>query len=72
MLWVTSGWDEAERVRILAHETVGHICCDHEHRRDICRGQRDTEADSVATWCSPRWVWISARRRWSTWPTGAR
>ena len=47
-VWVNSDCDEAERVRILAHETAGHIRCDHEHRRDISRGQRETEADSVA------------------------
>ena len=47
-VWVNSDCDEAERVRILAHETAGHIRCDHEHRGDISRGQRETEADSVA------------------------
>jgi hypothetical protein len=47
-VWVNSDCDEAERVRILAHETAGHIRCDHEHRPDISRGQRETEADSVA------------------------
>ena len=47
-VWVNSDCDEAERVRILAHETAGHIRCDHEHRRHISRGQRETEADSVA------------------------
>ena len=31
-VWVNSDCDEAERVRILAHETAGHIRCDHEHR----------------------------------------
>ena len=35
-------------MRILPHETVGDICCDHEHRRDVSRGQRETETDSVA------------------------
>jgi hypothetical protein len=38
----------AERVRILAHETAGHIRCGHEHRREVSRGQRETEADCVA------------------------
>jgi hypothetical protein len=47
-VWVNSGCDEAERVRILAHETAGHIRCGHEHRRDLSRAQRETEADSVA------------------------
>ena len=47
-VWVNSDCDEAERVRILAHETAGHIRCDHEHRRDISTAQRETEADSVA------------------------
>jgi antirestriction protein ArdC len=47
-VWVNRDCDEAERVRILAHETAGHIRCDHEHRADISRGQRETEADSVA------------------------
>ena len=47
-VWVNSDRDAAERVRILAHETAGHIRCDHEHRRDISTAQRETEADSVA------------------------
>ena len=47
-VWVNSDCDEAERVRILAHETAGHIRCDHEHRRNVSRAQRETEADSVA------------------------
>ena len=47
-VWVNSDCDEAERVRILAHETAGHIRCDHEHRADISTAQRETEADSVA------------------------
>ena len=37
----------AERVHILVHE-LGHIRCDHEDRCDFCRGQRETEAESVA------------------------
>jgi antirestriction protein ArdC len=47
-VWVNSACDQAERVRILAHETAGHLRCGHEHRRDISRAQRETEADSVA------------------------
>jgi hypothetical protein len=47
-VWVNSGCDQAERVRILAHETAGHLRCGHEHRRDLSRAQRETEADSVA------------------------
>jgi N-terminal domain of anti-restriction factor ArdC len=48
VVWVNSECDEAERIRILAHETCGHIRCDHERRRDVSRQQRETEADSVA------------------------
>ncbi|WP_345702785.1 ArdC-like ssDNA-binding domain-containing protein [Pseudonocardia eucalypti] len=38
--------DEAEAVRVLAHE-LGHIRADHEHR-EIARAQRETEADGIA------------------------
>jgi antirestriction protein ArdC len=37
----------AEAAHILTHE-LGHIAADHEHRRDISRAQRETEADSIA------------------------
>jgi hypothetical protein len=47
IVWVDSDCDEAERVRVLAHEVLGHVRCDHEHR-EISRAQRETEADSVA------------------------
>ena len=70
-VWVNSDCDEAERVRILAHETAGHIRCDHEHRRDISAGSGRPRPTASPTWCSPRWAWTSAPRRWSTWPTGA-
>lgn len=40
-------WPQAEQVAIGLHE-LGHIQCGHEHRRDIPRGQRETEAESVA------------------------
>lgn len=43
---VRPGVDEAEAVRILAHE-LGHVRADHEHRQ-ISREQRETEADSIA------------------------
>jgi hypothetical protein len=47
-VWVNGDCDEAERVRILAQETAGHLRCGHEHRRGISRAQRESEADSVA------------------------
>jgi hypothetical protein len=47
VVWVNSECDDAERIRILAHETAGHIRCDHEHRK-VSRGQGEIEADSVA------------------------
>ena len=47
VVWVNSECDEAERIRILAHETAGHIRCDHEHRT-VSRSQGEIEADSVA------------------------
>jgi hypothetical protein len=47
IIWVDSDCDEAERVRILAHEVLGHVRCDHE-TREVSRAQRETEADSVA------------------------
>ena len=34
-------------MHILVHE-LGHIRCGHEHRRDVSRAQRETEAESVA------------------------
>jgi antirestriction protein ArdC len=37
----------AEAAHILTHE-LGHIAADHEHRHDISRAQRETEADSIA------------------------
>jgi antirestriction protein ArdC len=37
----------AEAAHILTHE-LGHIEADHEHRHDISRAQRETEADSIA------------------------
>jgi len=37
----------AEAAHILTHE-LGHIEADHEHRDDISRAQRETEADSIA------------------------
>lgn len=37
----------AEAGHILTHE-LGHIAADHEHRHDISRAQRETEADSIA------------------------
>ena len=47
VVWVNSECDEAERIRILAHETAGHIRCDHGHRK-VSRSQGEIEADSVA------------------------
>jgi hypothetical protein len=47
VVWVNSDCDEAERIRILAHETAGHIRCDHENRK-VSRAQGEVEADSVA------------------------
>jgi N-terminal domain of anti-restriction factor ArdC len=47
VVWVNSDCDEAERIRILAHETAGHIRCDHENRK-VSRSQGEIEADSVA------------------------
>jgi len=47
VVWVSSDCDEAERIRILAHETAGHIRCDHENRK-VSRAQGEVEADSVA------------------------
>jgi hypothetical protein len=47
VVWVNSECDEAERIRILAHETAGHIRCDHEHRT-VSRSRDEIEADSVA------------------------
>jgi hypothetical protein len=46
---VTVGDDlsPAEAAHILTHE-LGHIEADHEHREDISRAQRETEADSIA------------------------
>jgi hypothetical protein len=43
-VWVNGDCGQAERVRILAHETAGHLRCDHAHRRDISQAQRETEA----------------------------
>jgi hypothetical protein len=37
----------AEAAHILTHE-LGHIEADHEHRHDVSRAQRETEADSIA------------------------
>ena len=37
----------AEAAHILTHE-LGHIAADHEHRHNISRAQRETEADSIA------------------------
>lgn len=37
----------AEAAHILTHE-LGHIAVDHEHRENISRAQRETEADSIA------------------------
>ena len=71
-VWVNSDCDEAERVRILAHETAGHIRCDHEHRaRHLPRRSGRPRPTASPTSYSPRWAWTSAPRRWSTWPTGA-
>ena len=47
VVWVGNEHGEAESLRVLAHEYAGHIRADHE-RRTISRGQRETEADSVA------------------------
>lgn len=43
---VDPGYPLTERVHIALHE-IGHVRCDHEGR-DISRGQRETEAESVA------------------------
>ena len=45
-MWVNSECDEAEQIRILAHE-LAHIRCDHENR-EIPRSQHECDADSVA------------------------
>jgi antirestriction protein ArdC len=37
----------AQAAYVLAHE-LGHIRADHEHRRDVSRDQRETEAESIA------------------------
>jgi hypothetical protein len=47
IVWVDSECEEAERVRILAHEVLGHVRCDDE-TCEVSRAQRETEADSVA------------------------
>lgn len=47
VVWINNECDEAEQLRILAHEYAGHIRCEHETRK-ISRDQREVEADSVA------------------------
>jgi antirestriction protein ArdC len=44
---VTDELAPAEAAHILTHE-LGHIEADHEHRHDVSRAQRETEADSIA------------------------
>lgn len=39
--------DPAQACKTLIHE-LGHITADHEHRRDVSREQRETEAESIA------------------------
>jgi hypothetical protein len=46
VVWLSSTCDEAERIRILAHE-LAHIRGEHFHR-DVSRAQGECEADSVA------------------------
>ena len=46
-VWINSDCEEAEQIRIGAHELWGHIRCDHESRT-VSRAQGETEADSVA------------------------
>jgi hypothetical protein len=48
IVWVNNSAPPAEQCRVLAHETLGHIRCEHETRRDVGRERRETEADSVA------------------------
>lgn len=46
LVWVDSECDEAERIRIVAHE-LAHIRCQH-FDRNVSRPQGECEADSVA------------------------
>ena len=47
-MWVNSARDEAERVRILAHETAAHIRCDQNTAATSPAGGGRPEAGSVA------------------------